>query len=150
MLDRISRGDRISVAGAIALFVGLFAPWYGINVDALGGLDDSGPAGEILREFTKNISASAFDAFKFTDVILAILAIAAVALIALVALDKVDDSLHRHVESIGAAAAGLIILRGIFIKPSLTGLSLKWGIFFALLGAIAIAAGRYLNRTNKI
>lgn len=36
MLDRISKADRISLAGAIVLFIGLFLPWYKPDVGDWG------------------------------------------------------------------------------------------------------------------
>ena len=68
-------------------------------------------------------------------------------LIVLVALDKIDASLHRYVETIGVAAAIAVLFR-LVIQPD--GASLKWGIFVALIGAGAIAAGQFLTRTGKI
>lgn len=143
MFDRIEKGDRISLAGAVVLFFALFFPWYGIEGDLVG----NGPAGDILRQLTKHVSANAFEAFKFIDIILLLLAIGAGALIILVAMDKLDASLHRYVETIGGAAAIIVLFR-IIIQPD--GASLKWGIFVALIGAAAIAAGQYLSRTGKI
>ena len=143
MFDRIEKGDRISLAGAVVLFFALFFPWYGIEGDLVG----NGPAGDILRQLTKNVSANAFEALKLFDIILLLLAVGAAALIILVAMDKLDASLHRYVEAIGGAAA-IIVLFEIIIQPD--GASLKWGIFVALIGAGAIAAGQYLSRTGKI
>lgn len=143
MFDRIEKGDRISLAGAVVLFIGLFLPWYGIEGDLIGG----GPAGDILRQFTKNVSANAFQAFSFIDIVLLLLALGAGALIVLVAMDKLDASLHRFVETIGGAAAIIVLFR-IIIQPD--GASLKWGIFVSLIGAGAIAAGQYLSRSGRI
>ena len=143
MLDRIEKGDRISLAGAVVLFLSLFFPWYGIEGDLIG----DGPAGDILRQFTENISVNAFEAFGILDIVLLLLSVGAAALIVLVALGKIDQSLHRFVETIGGAAAIAVLFR-IFIQPD--GAALKWGIFVALIGAVAIAAGQYLTRTGKI
>ena len=55
---------------------------------------------------------------------------------------------HRgHGFTIGGVAAIIVLFRIIF-QPD--GASLKWGIFVALLGAAAIAAGQYLDRKGKI
>jgi hypothetical protein len=40
------------------------------------------------------------------------------------------------------------VLFRIIIQPD--GASLKWGIFVALIAAVAIAAGQFLSRTGKI
>ncbi len=143
MWDRLDKGDRISFVGAAVLLIALFLPWYGIESDLLG----DGPAGDAFRQLAGNISANAFEAFGILDVVLLLLAIGAGVLIVLVALDKIDASLHRYVETIGVAAAIAVLFR-LVIQPD--GASLKWGIFVALIGAGAIAAGQYLTRTGKI
>ncbi len=143
MWDRLDKGDRISLVGAAVLLIALFLPWYGIESDLLGG----GPAGDAFRQLAGNISANAFEAFGLLDVVLLLLAIGAGVLIVLVALDKIDASLHRYVETIGVAAAIAVLFR-LVIQPD--GASLKWGIFVALIGAGAIAAGQFLTRTGKI
>ncbi len=143
MWDRLDKGDRISFVGAAVLLIALFLPWYGIESDLLG----DGPAGDAFRQLAGNISANAFEAFGILDVVLLLLAIGAGVLIVLVALDKIDASLHRYVETIGVAAAIAVLFR-LVIQPD--GASLKWGIFVALIGAGAIAAGQFLTRTGKI
>jgi hypothetical protein len=143
MLDRFTKGDRISLVGAVVLFIGLFLPWYGIESDIFG----EGPAADLARQIVDSVSVNAFEAFDVIDIVLLLLAIGAAVLIVLVATDKVDAALHRWVETIGGAAAIAVLFR-IVIQPD--GASLKWGIFVALLGAVAIAAGQYLTRTGKI
>ena len=69
------------------------------------------PLGDILRQLTKNVSANAFEAFQFIDIILLLLAVGAGALIVLVAMDKLDSSLHRYVETIGGVAAIIVLFR---------------------------------------
>ncbi len=144
MLDRIEKGDRISLAGAVVLFVALFFPWYGIKTGNLGG----GVAEDLAKKFLSNVSADAFEAFKFVDILLVLLSVGAAAVIVLVALGKLDESFHRFVETIGGAATILVLFR-LIIRPA-DGLSLKWGIFVALIAAGAIAAGQYLSRKGKI
>ncbi len=143
MLERIAKGDRISLAGAVVLFIALFLPWYGIETDFLG----QGPAADAVRQIVDGVSVNAFEAFDFIDIVLLLLAIGAAALIVLVAMDRIDASLHRFVETIGGVAAIAVLFR-IVIQPD--GASLKWGIFVALVGAVGIAAGQYLTRTGKI
>ena len=145
MLDRIGKGDRISLAGAIVLFIGLFSPWYGIKTDLGGGIAD---------QFLQSVSADAFDAMKLIDILLLLAAVGAGALIVLVALGKLDESFHRFVEVIGGAAVVLILFR-LIVKPDggldgVASLTLKWGIFLSLIGAAAIAAGQFLSRTGKL
>ena len=143
MLDRIDKGDRISLAGAIVLLLALFMPWYGIDLGDVGG----GPGGDLAQALVSEFSANAFEAFDFIDIVLLLLAVGAGALIVLVALGKIDDSYKRFVETIGGVAAIAVVFR-IIVQPDFA--SLKWGIFVALLGAIGIVAGQFLTRTGKI
>lgn len=142
MLDRLSKGDRISLGGAALLFIALFFPWYGIKASGLDGVNLLGAA-----------SLDAFDAFKFADIVLLALAVGAGALIVLIAIGKVDRQYHRFIETIGGTAAIVVLLRLIFKPDSgIPGIdvTLKWGIFAALIGAAAVAAGQYLQRTDKL
>lgn len=143
MLDRIGKADRISLAGAVLLFIALFLPWYGIE----SGLIGDGPGADLVRGLVENISANAFEAFSFVDILLLILSLGAIGLILAVALGKVDESYHRFVETIGGLAALLVLFR-IVIQPD--GAAVKWGIFVALIGGAAIFAGQFLDRTGKI
>lgn len=143
MLDRIDKGDRISLAGAVVLLLGLFMPWYGIDAGDIG----DGPGADLARALVESVSVNAFEAFDFIDIVLLVLAIGAAALIVLVALGKVDESYKKFVETIGGAAVIAVVFR-IIIQPDFA--SLKWGIFVALIGAVGIAAGQFLTRTGKI
>lgn len=72
------------------------------------------------------LTLNAFKAFDVLDIVLLLLAIAAGALIVLVALDKLDESLHRHVESLGGIAAVAVVFR-MLVRPGDIDLSLRWG-----------------------
>ncbi len=145
MLERLDNGDRISLGGAVVLLIGLFLPWYGIDTGALG----SDAASQLAKRFLDGVSANAFKAFDVLDIVLLLLAVGAGAVIVLVALGKLDRSLHRHVETIGGAAAVAVLFRMV-IRPGDIDLSLKWGIFVSLIGAVAVAAGQFLSRTGRI
>lgn len=142
-MPELGKGDRISLVGAIVLLISLFFPWYGIDTGDLGG----GVLGQAAEQLLGDISANAFEAFDVIDIVLLLLAVGAGALIVLVALGKLDAGLHRYVEIIGVVAAVAVLFR-IIIQPD--GASPKWGIFVALIGAAAIAAGQILDRTGKL
>jgi len=145
MLGRLTKGDRISLGGAIVLLIGLFLPWYAIDTGVLG----SDPASQLLKRFVDGLTLNAFKAFDVLDIVLLLLAIAAGAVIVLVSLGKLDASLHRHVETIGSAAALAVIFRMV-IRPGDIDLNLKYGIVVSLIGALAISAGQFLSRTGRI
>ncbi len=138
-MNRFSRGDQVSLGGAVLLLVGLFLPWYGIESGLLG----DGPGSEILE----SISANAFEAFDFIDIVLLLLAIGAGVLLVLTTVGNLDASLKKYVETIGGVTALTVLFRLVF-QPEFA--SPKWGIFVALIGAVAIAAGQFLSRTGKI
>ncbi len=142
-MERLSKGDMISLGGAVALFISLFSPWYGVDTgDIPGGVPD------FAKDLVGNFSVSGFEAFRFIDIVLVLLAIGSGALIILCNMGKIDRSLKRLVESVGSFAALAVLFR-LFIHPA-DGLGVKWGIFLALIGAVAIALGQSLTRMGKI
>lgn len=142
-MNRFSRGDQISLGGAVLLLVGLFLPWYGISSDLI----PDGPGSDLAESFLESVSANAFEAFDFIDIVLLLLAVGAGVLLVLTTLGQLDASFKKYVETIGGAAAVIVLFR-LFIQPEFA--SLKWGIFVALIGAVAIAAGQFLERTGKL
>ncbi len=132
MLDRIGKGDRISLGGAVVLFISLFLTWYKVS----GGII--------------SVSSNAFDTLKYTDILLLIGSIAVVALILLIAQGTVDAALSPIVLVIGAVATLLVLFRLISIPvPDGIDASRGVGIFIGLIGAIAIAVGQVMKAQER-
>lgn len=141
MLERFKKGDLISLAGAVLLFIALFMPWYGLDVGEITGGD---PVLGALADRLSDVTANAFDAFDFIDIVLLLIALGAAGLIVASSIGKLDESLVRFVEPLGGLAAVLILIRMIF-QPGGEGVGLKYGIFVGLIAALAIAAGQRLK-----
>jgi hypothetical protein len=138
--SRLRRGDIISAVGGLVLFISLFLPWYGVDTDATE-LCGAG-----------NDSCSAYDTFKlFTVAILPgldlLLTAAAVAPFILVWIIVRGHELSwppgEVTAIVGITATALILYNGIVDRagedPSL--ISLKYGWFVALAGALMILLG---------
>jgi hypothetical protein len=138
--SRLRRGDIISAVGGLVLFISLFLPWFGVDTDATE-LCGAG-----------NDTCSAYDTFKlFTVAILPgldlLLTAAAVAPFILVWIIIRGHELSwppgEVTAIVGITASALILYNGIVDRagedPSL--ISLKYGWFVALAGALMILLG---------
>ena len=144
MLDRFSRGDKIAAGGGLLLVISLFLPWYGIK------LGDALPGGGALTSQLESITANAFDALKFIDILLLLIGAAVAVGLFLIASGKADSGLRAFVESIGGVAALLVLFR-MFDQPGPGGfIVLKYGIFISFIAAVAIAVGGFLNRKDGV
>jgi uncharacterized membrane protein YvlD (DUF360 family) len=155
MTSRITRGDIIAAVGAAMLLFSLSRVWYGLAISDLGrGFNASAfgvklPDQNIVEKTGWGASAIVgFILLAFGVVTLAVVA----SRIAGVALANRPGDIVRGA---GAAAAVLVLVR-IFIKPSLIpgaqasfisglpGPHLEMGIFIALIGACAIGVAGFL------
>lgn len=129
MLNRLGRGDQISLGGGALLVLSLFLNWYSVS---FGGF---------------SVSLDAFDAFTVIDILLLILGAGVIALILGIAADKVDALYAPIVLGAGALAFLFVLFRMIF-KPNAGDVpdgvdyGLSFGIFVALIATIAIVAGQ--------
>jgi hypothetical protein len=113
--------------------------WYTAKVSLGGLISDIG------------VNASAFDAFKFTDLLLAAISLGVIAVIVLVATDKLGPELSQAVLPAGALATLLVLFRLIKMPtPDVQGVDFGrgFGIFIGLIGAAAIVAGQVMDRKN--
>ncbi len=138
-----SRTTTIGV-GSVLVAGSLWAPWYAIDFgaaarEAAGSQTGQMPAfvGEFARQLMSlipsHIEATAWQVFEKSDVVL--LACAIVAIVAAL-LDRVDVSTIAG----GAAAAATVLAMVDRPGPSEI-VSLKWGAWVALAGALVILAG---------
>lgn len=139
-LDRLSIGEKIAAVSGVLLFVFMFFDWYGVEVSGVGG-------------FTGSISGAGGSAWDALDVIpiflmLAIVVALGVAIVRLTDADlEPPVSMNAVVAALGGLAVLLILYR-IVDKPGggdfggvAVGLTLKPGIFLALIAAAGIAYG---------
>ncbi|MEX1140918.1 MAG: hypothetical protein WD399_03640 [Thermoleophilaceae bacterium] len=136
---RVGLGETIAAASAIALFIFMFLPWYG--VDSVGGVGVGGFGADL----------SAWEAFSFIDILLLAVVAVVVGLVVAQAADATPE-LPQPAATIIAAAGGvavlLILFRLIFAPGVDAGaidvdvdLGRKIGLFLGLLAAAGIAYG---------
>lgn len=140
VLDRLAPGERLVVAGAGAIALSMLFPWYGT--------------------FLRSLSATGFESLNFAHVALLVTAGAAV----WIALSgQRARPLPRPLEpgALLIAAGGWCIALLAYLmlerpdfsaaQSPLLGARLRYGIFVALAGAVAIAAGGLrIRRTDPV
>jgi hypothetical protein len=135
--SKVSPGEMIAGISALALFIFLFLPWYG--VDSVGGFGVGDLGG----------SLSAWEAFDFIDILLFLAAVVVVGLVlarAADALPQLPQPPALMIAAAGAIALVLILFR-LLVAPDFgtdavdVDLGRKLGIFLALLSAAGITYG---------
>ena len=130
-LSRLTLGERIAGASALALLIFMFLPWYAQDDSRLG-----------------QQSFSAWHAFAWIDVALLLVAGLAIAAAAARAARLVPPPLpvapSTMVAVAGMLAALLILLRTLDLpSPTLSGVEVerRAGLYLGLLAALGVAAG---------
>ena len=141
--SRISFGEMVAGASAVALFIFMFVPWYGVEA-SLGGFTGSG-------------NLSAWDVFSFIDILLFLIILLAIALVVARATDNVPDLPQPPgliVAGAGLFAVVLILFRLIIVPDG--GLdtagvdfSRKFGIFLGLIAAGGITFGGWTAMNER-
>jgi len=170
-------GSLLAAAGAAMLAVSVFLPWYAIRLTANGvafaqqGLNSLaqqfgnstfkglvGSLGSSFGDLTGRQvgTVTAHQALKDLNIVLLVLAAIAFALALMRLANPTPSSESRGLlASVGVVAALLIVFRMVDRPKAPDGLfavSLSWGIWLALLSAVAIVAGALWPRrpsTNK-
>ena len=140
-------------AGAAAVAGSLWAPWYSIDFgpaarQAVGAQTDQLPG--VLGEFTRqllsviptHIEATAWQVFDKADVIL--FACAVVALVAAL-IDRMDITLFA-----GGGAAATTLLQMVDRPGPSELISLRWGPWVALAGALLIAGASRMSSQRPV
>ncbi len=145
----VSESRTSAITAAAAVLIGsLWAPWYAIDIspaarDAVSGQAGQlpGPLGDFARQvltlLPTHIEATAWQVFDNADVVLLVCAIVAV-MAALI--DRVGVA-----GLAGAAAAGTVVLQMIDRPGPSEIVSLKWGTWLALAGALAIVGASRMS-----
>ncbi len=133
--SQLSRAEMIAGGGAIVLLISLFLPWYGVDVE-------SGPI-----EFS--VTATAWEAFGFIDILLFLAAVATAGAIAAKATGRASALPVPPAQVVmiaGVAALVLIIFRLISLPGpdvDVDGVDFgrRYGLFLGLIAAGAIVYG---------
>lgn len=141
--SRISFGEMIAGVSALALFIFMLLPWYGVSADiGVGSISDS---------------ASAWEVFSFVDILLFLVILVTVGLVAARAAGAVPDLPQPPgliVAGAGAFAVLLIVFRLIVIPDGdldVAGVdfSRKIGIFLGLIAAAGITFGGWTAMNER-
>ncbi len=136
-LSQLSLGLKVAGGAGLVLLISLFLPWYGVNID-FGGID--GPS----------VSATAWEAFSFTDLLAFVAAVAAIAVVVLHTQNKLGAlpvPAGQLLLGIGGLALLFILFRTVNPPgPSEADLGRKIGLFIGLIAAAGVAyAGKLLS-----
>jgi hypothetical protein len=150
-LSKLTKSDRIIVAGGLVLFVASFLPWFEGKVSGSGLAGFSGASG----------TANGWDVGFFWAGLPALLGLAAAAVIlatkmGTVTLPTLPVSWGQAFLGAGVLSAFLVLLKLIIGEDGATFAGVvkvtvdrSWGLFVATLAALAFAAGGYLKFTEE-
>jgi len=136
MPSSLSRGAQIAGAAAVVLLIDLFLAWYGASI---GG--NLGATAKSLGVDT-SVTASAWEAFSWTDLLLFLTVVAALAWVGLTIMGNENAGQARMAAAGLAAFATLIVLYRIVNQPGPNDIiDVKYGAFLGLIAVGAIAFG---------
>jgi len=149
--NRLKFGDMIAGGGALVLFISLFLDWYKVEIKGFGGANIGG-ASE---------GGNAFDALGIGPVFLVLVAVVVIGIVIVRALGAEPAGLPVPLSTIIlglGALATLYILFRILVLPDgdipdaledAVDFGRSFGIFLALLSALAITAGGFLSARER-
>ena len=134
-VNRLSRGEKIVGAAAVLLFIDMFLSWYSANI--------SGALSAAASRFNVDTSATAWQAFSTTDILLLITILVALAMVGTRAMARAVNlpvSLPLVVAALGALMTLLVLWRIINQPGPNDFINVEYG---AYIGLILIAALTY-------
>ena len=140
--------EPVAGAGGLLLLVSLYLPWYGLELPAgTGNL-----AAPVLAAELAGATASGWQAFTVTDILLALLALPAIA-VPIVSLTARGPAKPIAVEVIASAvgwiAVVLVAYRLIDPPGPNAFIALRYGAWLALAGALIAWVGSWLAMSDE-
>jgi hypothetical protein len=138
-MSRLRAGEWAALAGAAALLVTLFLPWFGIEVP--------GPAGNLVNPFLADVTGtSGWNALGWVTIVLALAAIACAAWLAFANATgrPVAQSVAASVLTATAGTFALLALalRALVFQPGPNDfVVVRYGAWLGLLAALVLAVG---------
>jgi hypothetical protein len=147
-MSRLRGGERLALAGAIALAVSLFLSWFGLETR---GADQTRYTGLVLPD------TGATQLGWFVVLVCAIAVVLAVAMVAATALDRTGAAVMATVFTVtfGAFALALVLIRIVVDQPHLgsnlpsTAVDVRVGAYVGLAGAAALLAGAWWAMSDE-
>ena len=142
--SRISFGEMVAGASAVALLILMFLPWYGVSTDVPG--------------FEASVNANAWEALSLIDIVLFLVILVTLAVVGARAMGNLPANLPAPpglIIAIGGAIALVLILLRIISIPGpdvdIQGVEFgrKIGIFLGLIAAGGITFGGYTAMNER-
>ena len=136
-VNRLSTGQKIAGAAGLLLFIDLWMSWYGVDVG-------SGAVGKLVAASGVDTTASGWQAFGMTDILLAITALIAIAM-AVMAANGTRLELPVRLSTLTAglgAVMTVIVLYRIINQPGPNDvITVQWGAYLGLVLVALVAYG---------
>src|SRR5688500_3039274 len=116
MLDRLNTGERVMGAGALALLISLWLPWFGTREEE-----------NLAIPPARNVTINAWESFDVSDLLIGLVALGALAVVVGVlrgVLSRADERPPLAVLVGSLIVAGLVFAR---IEEPLTSTSTRYG-----------------------
>jgi hypothetical protein len=136
--DRLRTGELIAAVSAVALFIIMFLPWFGLDTEVPAGAEE---AAEAIGVTIPDASFNAWESFDFIDLVLLVTIVVAVGL-AVAAMAAQTVALPVAASSITAGLgilSTLLVLYRIIDPPE--DLGREFWVFLGLIAAAGIAYG---------
>ena len=127
-MSKLRSADVVGGVGGLGLLITLFLPWYELEV----------------RGFGLDVTATAWQAFSLTDVLLTIAALVAIALpvVTAVASGPAKPVAFTVLSSVGSSLAVLLILYRLLNQPGPNDIvGVRYGAWLGLVAALVMLAG---------
>ena len=141
-LTRLRPGELIAAAGGVALLVVMFLDWY-----AAGGVTQV-----FQRDIEVSVGITAWEAFGFTDILLALGALTAIGLAVITATRRspaLPVAASVITTTVGALAMLLVLYRIVNQPGPNEFIEVKLPAFLGFLCVLAIAAGGWLSMRDE-
>lgn len=143
MTSSLTRGKQIAGAAAVILFIDLFLSWYGVDL--------GGAFGAAAKQFGVDTTASAWQAFSWTDILLFLTVLLTIAWVGATVAGRPEAGQLRGAVLAAGAVMALLVLYRIVNQPGENELiSVKYGAFIGLLACIAIAYGAFSDDRSRV
>jgi hypothetical protein len=142
-MSKLRPADIVAGVGGLALLITLFLSWYGLEVPQIRTIGADGMI-SVLHTFAGDVTATAWQAFSVTDVVLALAALVAIALPVVTALASgpAKPVAFTVLGSVGSILAVLLILYRLLNQPGPNDIvGLRYGAWLGLAAALVMLAG---------
>jgi len=140
MNTSLSRGAQIAGGAAVILLISLWLSWYGVDL--------GGTFGAAADKFGVDTTATAWQAFDWTDILLFLTVLVTLGWVIGTAMGQVQAAQLKQVAMVAGGVMALIVLYRIINQPGDNDIiTVKYGAFIGLLACIGIAYGAMSDRS---